>query len=176
MTAPGATVASVGRRLLTLRWLPGTLLVVVAVLVCLRLGWWQWDRTRDQDGTLQNLAYAILWPAFGASFIYMWWRFVSLETRRDSDDDAELDAAIAGVLDEADQGSARGTGDGEPGPAEEPAPAREQAAAVTENTDEQDDLEYFVGTVEVDEDDDPELAAYNRALAALAEEDRRRAG
>ena len=39
------------------------------------------------------------------------------------------------------------------------------------------DLDYFVGTVEdADEDEDPELAAYNRALAALAEEDRRRAG
>jgi hypothetical protein len=32
-----------------------------------------------------------------------------------------------------------------------------------------------VATVGGDDEDDPELAAYNRALAALAEQDRRRA-
>ena len=32
----------------------GHLLVVLAVLICLRLGWWQWERTHEADGTAQN--------------------------------------------------------------------------------------------------------------------------
>ena len=166
------------------KWLPGHVLVVVAVLVCLRLGWWQWDRTREASGTLQNLAYAVLWPAFGASFVYMWWRFVVLEEGREVEDDREFDEDLAllseqEAADRADraellalqeaQDPRTSSRTGTRSPASDPA-----EPDVTEPTD---DGEYFVGTVEdADEDSDPELAAYNRALAALAEEDRRRAG
>lgn len=156
------------------KWLPGHLLVVVAVLVCLRLGWWQWDRTREAEGTLQNFAYAILWPAFGASFIYMWWRFLSLEAGREAQEEREMDEDLA-LLSEQDAGSRDEAVAGSPAPAGVQQEVTEPD--VIEPTEDADRANWFVGTVEeADEDSDPELAAYNRALAALAEEDRRRAG
>lgn len=167
------------------KWLPGHLLVLVAVLVCLRLGWWQWDRTREAEGTLQNFAYAILWPAFGASFIYMWWRFLSLEAGREAEDDQEFDDDLAELserdaADRADRAellALQASRDRRPPAAEQPDIDAATEPDVIEPTDDADRDQVFVGTVEeADEDSDPELAAYNRALAALAEEDRRRAG
>lgn len=177
----GATVAPVGRRFLRPGWVAGHLLVVVAVLVCCRLGWWQWDRTKDADGTFQNLAYAVLWPAFGAAFVYMWWRFLQLELLKDASDEQEMDAGLASVLREgaaaepnpvdrivtSDTGPARAVAEPEYGPDDEPDDEPDGDAP-------SGGPQVFVGTVDdVDDDEDPELAAYNRALAALAEEDRR---
>ncbi|MGI8417569.1 MAG: hypothetical protein ACR2P2_15490, partial [Nakamurella sp.] len=227
----GATVADVDRRFLKPGWLVGHLLVLIAVLVCLRLGLWQWHRTHDPDGTIQNLAYAILWPAFAIGFIYMWVRFLQLEKIRDVDDDRRLDEGLTAILAEgvADGGGAGGV-DGQPVPQQRPESveadgqhaeadktaaensdadktAAENSAAEnsgadktaaentdtentdTENTDtdktdaarpdEQQPVErpdVFIGTIDdVDDGDDPELAAYNRRLAALAQEDHRRA-
>ena len=59
------------------------MLVFLAFLTCLRLGWWQWERTQETDGTAQNFGYALLWPAFGVAFIYMWVRFLHLEVLKD---------------------------------------------------------------------------------------------
>lgn len=205
MLTAGATVAGVDRRFLKPGWLAGHALVLVAFLICLRLGWWQWDRTHDADGTMQNLAYAVLWPAFGGGFIYMWVRFLQLEKVKDAADDQDIDAGLTAIL--AD-------GPGRPAATEVSAtdvsaipdtPSSElvrsvetpDATADVDSTDgavEEDSAEasadragearidqpatgeLFVGTVhQVDDDEDPEMAAYNRALAALAEEDRRRA-
>ena len=71
------------RRFLRPGWFVGHLLVLAAVLTCLRLGWWQWDRSQEATGSAQNLGYALLWPAFGAAFIYMWLRFLQLEVIKD---------------------------------------------------------------------------------------------
>ena len=138
------------------------MLVLVAVLVCLRLGWWQWDRTHDPDGTVQNLGYAVLWPAFGATFIFMWIRFLHLETVRDSEDGP---AEGVGELDDFDHTTAVDQADGEHDRPEaavpRPRPVPPSRSVV-----------LSVSTVE-DESEDPELNAYNQALAALAEKDRR---
>lgn len=194
----GATVAGVDRRFLKPGWLVGHLLVLAGCLVCLRLGWWQWDRTHDADGTLQNLAYAVLWPAFGAAFIYMWVRFLLLEKSKDTADEQQMDQGLTAMLAE---GSAGAIGLGEAtrrGAA--PADVRTATVGDPEWSDERPDMdqaaavddaeppaayppstrptrhELFVGTVEdVDDDEDPELANYNRALAALAEQERKRA-
>lgn len=206
MTA-GATVATVDRRFLRPGWLIGHLLVVAAFLVCCRLGIWQWHRTRDADGTLQNLAYAILWPCFGIAFIYMWIRFLILEKAKDAADDQEMDEGLAAILADgagtltdigADDRAVSGlqVADVSTGFAGRDAPVDADPTAVDEPDDseqyggeqyggeryggEPDDDEsaepgVFIGTVEdVDDEDDPELAAYNRALAALAERDERR--
>lgn len=128
------------RRFLTPGWIFGHLLVVAAVLVCLRLGWWQWDRSRESDGSLQNLGYALLWPAFGASFIYMWARFLMLEKAKDAADDT-ADEQLRGADD-------------------------------AEDDDPADERGHWIGYVpDVSDEEDPELAEYNRRLAALAEED-----
>ena len=188
------------RRFLRPGWIAGHLLVVLAVLVCLRLGWWQWGRTHDADGTAQNLGYALLWPAFGAAFIFMWLRFLQLEVIKDAEDQVPEMERIpgsdpaAGDLpgwadgpEESLDGDARdtgasedvspatgGSGVGDPDGVEgdQGAPLPEQRRSRQRPSQ---GITIAVATVGDDDADDPELTAYNRALAALAEEDRRRA-
>jgi len=179
----------VDRRFLRPGWVVGHVLVFLAFLTCLRLGWWQWDKTLQSDGTAQNFGYALLWPAFGVAFIYMWVKFMRLELLKDLEDDAQTDRDLHELLDQ-----------GQPGPPDAPpAKAAEQdAGSLTGDQDpviEPDDADVeqeldarrkarqrpsqavtiSIATVPGDDDDDPELTAYNQALAALAEEDRRRA-
>ena len=183
--------------------------MVAAVLVCLRLGWWQWDRSHEADGTAQNLGYALLWPAFGAAFIYMWLRFLQLEVIRDAEDevpdqewipDTQLlaDDLWAGTGDQQTASPAapnsrglggsesdlvipddRETGSEDADPThvaafeeDEPDPARVPPHRARQRPSQ--GVTIAVATVG-DDADDPELTAYNQALAALAEEDRRRA-
>ncbi len=59
-------------------------LVVLGVfVVCLRLGWWQWERSAALGGAAQNLAYALLWPVFGGYAIFVWVRLLTMEIRGD---------------------------------------------------------------------------------------------
>jgi hypothetical protein len=179
----------VDRRFLRPGWVVGHVLVFLAFLTCLRLGWWQWDRTQESDGTAQNFGYALLWPAFGVAFIYMWVKFMRLELLKDLEDDAQTDRDLAELLDH-----------GQPAlPAPEPDPivasdgaspddGQEQSTEPDDGDAEQTAADRHrdrqrpsqartisVATVPGDDDEDPELTAYNQALAALAEEDRRRA-
>jgi len=57
--------------------------VALVFLTCLRLGWWQWDRSQLPGGApaAQNLAYALLWPVFGAYGVYVWVRLLRMEIR-----------------------------------------------------------------------------------------------
>lgn len=55
------------------------LAVLVVFLVCLRLGWWQWQRSQGLGGDPQNLAYALLWPVFGSYAVYVWIRLLKME-------------------------------------------------------------------------------------------------
>jgi hypothetical protein len=77
----------------------------VLILVCLRLGWWQWDRARAVGGTAQNLGYALQWPAFGGFVVYAWFRMLRLELHPPASDDSSPDA---GPANGADAGLARG--------------------------------------------------------------------
>ncbi|MBV8933712.1 MAG: hypothetical protein JOZ47_11785 [Kutzneria sp.] len=74
------------RRLLTPKWLLLHALAVVAMLACFRLGWWQWDRANEADGSLQNLGYALQWPLFGLFVPFMYWRTYRLESARSTKD------------------------------------------------------------------------------------------
>jgi DNA-binding transcriptional regulator of glucitol operon len=53
--------------------------VIVAALVFLALGWWQWQRFESASGTGQNLGYALQWPLFAAFVIYAYRKFVRYE-------------------------------------------------------------------------------------------------
>lgn len=166
----------------------GHLLVLAAVLTCLRLGVWQWDRTQETTGTAQNFGYAVLWPAFGVAFVYMWIRFLKLEQIKDSEDDAELTALAAGEQIPSVPAADPGSGDGpvpsvsaEPPPSADPVDRTpdagpEAAPAPGRARRRRSAPPVFLSAAEVptEYDDDPELTAYNQALAALAEEDRRR--
>lgn len=172
----------------------GHVLVLAAALVCLRLGWWQWDVFGEARGTGQNLGYALLWPVFAGSFIYMWLRFLHLEgQQRESDDATGTDGTRADLLGAADSlaraveassaptgaaasipydVSAPDTPTGRSDPVGGAEPRRDhrhtRSGGVTREA-----RTVGMGYVHVD-DDDPELAAYNRALAQLAEQDERR--
>jgi DNA-binding transcriptional regulator of glucitol operon len=54
-------------------------LVILAALTCLALGWWQWERYESASGTGQNLGYALQWPVFAGFFIYAYRKFVRYE-------------------------------------------------------------------------------------------------
>jgi DNA-binding transcriptional regulator of glucitol operon len=160
----------VDRRLLQPGWIAGHLLVLAAALTCLRLGWWQWERAHEASGTAQNLGYSMLWPAFAVAFIYMWIRFLRLEKIKQQEEDEQTDQQLAELLDELDP-APEPVATVEDRPAERPAdrpnpdePGRPSEAPV-----------LSVATVDEEDPDDPELTLYNQALAALAEEDRRRA-
>lgn len=184
-----------------------------AVLTCLRLGWWQWERTQEATGTAQNFGYALLWPGFGVAFVYMWVRFLHLEVIKDAEDDEQTDRELRELLDSespAESGhdeqvaapdrslpapeswnvlDRKGSGDpasavGTVGEAAQEAVGDESdtSAALpahprrrSERQRPSQSVTISVAMVGEDDDDDPELTAYNQALAALAKEDRRRA-
>ena len=70
------------RGLLAPRWLLVHLLALAAMLACFRLGVWQWDRSQQSTGTLQNLGYALQWPLFGLFVPFMYWRMWQLDKER----------------------------------------------------------------------------------------------
>ena len=55
------------------------MLVIVAALTCLALGWWQWQRYESVTGTGQNLGYALQWPVFAGFVVYAYRKFVRYE-------------------------------------------------------------------------------------------------
>jgi DNA-binding transcriptional regulator of glucitol operon len=65
----------VRRVLLSPRWLLGHLLALAAAVVCVRLGWWQWQRGQV-TGSLQNYGYALQWPVIGLFVLGFWARVV----------------------------------------------------------------------------------------------------
>jgi DNA-binding transcriptional regulator of glucitol operon len=117
------------RRLLAPRWLAWHALTLVVTVVFLRLGLWQWQLA-VRTGSLQNMGYALQWPAFALFALAVWWR-----VSRD---------AVRPPADPRPRKPARR-------PPPEPAPA-----------------------VPVTDEEDPELAAYNRYLARLDEAGRAR--
>jgi DNA-binding transcriptional regulator of glucitol operon len=116
------------RRLLAPKWLAWHAFALVATLVMLRLGLWQWHRS-EATHSAQNLGYALQWPAFAVFAVLVWFR-VCRDVLRPPQDAEPTERTRR--------------------------PAPEPAAAVVPVTDEED----------------PELAAYNRYLARLNEEAR----
>ncbi|WP_068030812.1 transcriptional regulator [Nocardia mexicana] len=120
------------------------ILVVVAALACLALGWWQWGRFESATGTAQNLGYALQWPLFAGFVVFAYFRFVRLERDTGEGEPESPDA---------DSSAARIRKNTKPvAPREIPAgllPERPTAPR----------------------DDDPVLAEYNRYLAELNAQD-----
>lgn len=106
------------RRLLAPRWLALHALAVVAFVVLVRFGLWQWHRAED-TGRVQNYAYAVEWWLFAGFAVFLWVKIMidQLEERPEA-------------------------------PEQPPAPPAPPP-------------------VVIDDEDDPELAAYNRHLAEL---------
>lgn len=122
------------------------LLTVGAMVTCALLAAWQWRRAGSSMGSALNVGYGLQWPLFAIFFGVMWWRMLSMELHR-----------IRGDLPEDPREDAPAPEPPAPPVAEGPSPfgPRPAAAAVRP----------------VEDQDDPELAAYNRMLAALAARD-----
>jgi DNA-binding transcriptional regulator of glucitol operon len=131
----------VRRFVFTPRWVVGHALVVAAAVCCVLLGRWQLGRA-EITHSMQNMAYALQWPLFAVFFVVMWLRMLRLESRRlDEEADAE-----------------------QPAEPEAASPDSTHSALAMADRAESE-------VVHDEEDDDPELAAYNRMLAELAARD-----
>lgn len=64
------------------KWWALHVIVLVAVLVQLRLGLWQWHRANSPTGGIQNYAYAVQWPLFAGFTLVLWWKTMREEARR----------------------------------------------------------------------------------------------
>lgn len=125
------------RRVLAPKWWGLHLGVLAAVLVMLRLGLWQWHRAESASGGIQNYAYAFQWPLFAVLAIVLWVKTLQIEVRRDPN--AEED--------------------------DRPLPQRVDADIVR-----QPGVVIGITTAAApvpDQDEDPEVAAWNARLAAL---------
>jgi DNA-binding transcriptional regulator of glucitol operon len=125
------------------------LLTLGAMVTCGWLAAWQWQRAGSAMGSALNVGYGLQWPIFAVFFGVMWWRMLRMEA-------AKLQEAQS-VPEAAPRVSEPRTA--APRPATDPdAPSpfgpRPRSA-----------------TPPVTDEDDPELAAYNRMLAQLAARD-----
>lgn len=75
-------------------------MLVVAVLVMLRLGQWQWSRANSATGGLQNYAYALQWPLFAVFAVVVYVKTMREDARHGlgaSSARARLDPSASGV-------------------------------------------------------------------------------
>jgi hypothetical protein len=144
------------RRFLSPRWLAFHLLVLVLAAAFLGLGWWQLRRATS--GNTLSWGYALQWPVFAGFTVFVWYR-----TLRDT-------MRPPGSRDSSGHPDGRQRGSDQPGGAG--AARTAQAAAGRRPAFPVPDLPARPAPAPVAEDEDPELAAYNRYLAALAEADR----
>lgn len=129
------------RRLLTV----GVCLLSLAGSVA--LAWWQWTRFESASGTFQNLGYVLQWPLFGLFPAFMIYRIRKLRQAA-----AEAEQAVL------DSGPGSGAERDRPAVTEVPAPRARPAVRSA--------MDITAATDAMDEEDE-ELAAYNRYLAEL---------
>lgn len=147
------------RLILSPRWMLWHVLTIGAMITCGLLGAWQWRRAGSALGSALNVGYGLQWPLFAVFFGVMWFRLLRMEINklRAAPSEAAPAAAtpIAALRPAVSRPAApRPAAPLLPGPSPfGPTAGRAAAAPITDETD-------------------PELAAYNRMLATLAERDR----
>lgn len=130
------------RLVLSPRWIAWHLLTLGAMVTCGFLAAWQWHKAGTAMGTALNVGYGLQWPIFAVFFGVMWWRMLRMEI-------GKLRAAEP---------------DAEP---------ERMAVPRTSLPEGPSPFVHRHGRVRpVTDTDDPELAEYNRMLAALAARDR----
>ncbi|TQM83695.1 DNA-binding transcriptional regulator of glucitol operon [Saccharothrix saharensis] len=131
------------RGLITPRRLAIAAVCLASLVVCCGLAYWQWERFSEAGGTFQNLGYVFQWPLFGLFPAFMVWRIRRLDARRKAEDAA----AASGAAD---------------GAAPEPVAVPSRPVVTVEPV-----------RAPAHDDEDDELAAYNRMLAELHARDQR---
>jgi DNA-binding transcriptional regulator of glucitol operon len=145
----GGYPGGVRQLVLSPRWIVWHLLTLGAMVTCGWLAAWQWERAGSAMGSAMNIGYGLQWPVFAVFFGVMWWRLLRMELR-------EVRAAQAPATTTVPAAAApdRPPGTAAPDrPAAAPSPFTPRPRTAPAVTD----------------DEDPELAAYNRMLARLAE-------
>ncbi|WP_309114536.1 hypothetical protein [Saccharothrix sp.] len=117
---------------------------LLSLVVCCGLAYWQWERFSQAGGTFQNLGYVFQWPLFGLFPAFMVWRMRKLAAQRRAEDAAAVGADTSTQV------------------VGEPVPAAQEPVVTVEP----------VRTPAHDDEDD-ELAAYNRYLRELHARDQR---
>ncbi|WP_239310419.1 MULTISPECIES: hypothetical protein [unclassified Frankia] len=125
-------------------WLFRHALALFLIGLFARLGWWQWEKGQSARGTLQNLFYGVEWPIFAAAVVFGWWQMLREELHPTPTPAPETEPSSAPPL------GADGV-------------ARADAYRLTIG-------DLTESTIE-DEEDEAELASYNRYLATLHERD-----
>jgi hypothetical protein len=128
------------------------LLTIGAMVTCGFLSAWQWSRAGSAMGSALNVGYGLQWPLFALFFAFMWWRFLRMELtkRREAPEAAVPEVAVPEATEDEPEAPAPPVPAG-PSPFG-PRPATWKAPPVTD-------------------EEDAEMAAYNRMLAVLAERD-----
>ena len=132
------------------------LLTIGAMVTCALLAAWQWHRAGSAMGSALNVGYGLQWPLFAVFFGGMWWRMLNMELRRGEQPEHPWDVEP----------------DPEPVVAELVAAGKaETAKAATPSDGPSPFGPRPVRTRPVRDDDDPEMADYNRMLAELTARD-----
>jgi hypothetical protein len=133
------------------RWIMWHVLTIGAVITCGLLAAWQWGKAGTAMGSALNIGYGLQWPLFAIFFAVMWFRMLRLEIRAMNGEQPEM---------------------AEPPPVTQSvAPSVVEAAAESEAAAPSPFTPRPASAEPITDDTDPELAAYNRMLAALAERD-----
>jgi hypothetical protein len=111
---------------------------------CIAATWWQ--ITRAEDGNGLSYLYTFEWPVFALVGIYFWWQFL------------HTDYDTVGLKGMRNQAAADSAADSAAETSPPPIPALSNAADATPTE----------SGPQVQFEEDPELAAYNARLAALA--------
>ncbi|WP_019855270.1 hypothetical protein [Actinopolyspora mortivallis] len=122
------------------------LVFLAAVVASGWLGWWQWERAHEAGGSFQNLGYALQWPLFGGFALFLWYQVVRMVNGTELHRQGEaitVPSATEGSESAGEDATERATGR-----ARRRSPVPPPAPPVTE-------------------EEDPELAEYNRYLAEL---------
>lgn len=143
------------------RWIKWHVLTLGAMVTCGLLAAWQWQRAGSAFGSALNIGYGLQWPVFAVFFGVMWWRMLRMEAARLAEGAGDTEgprpehpavAAPAPPRPAAEQHAVRAAGDPGRDGSRGQSPFGPRPGATPPVTDE----------------NDPELAAYNRMLAELA--------
>lgn len=151
------------RLLVSPKWIAWHVLTLGAMVACGFLSAWQWHRAGSAMGSALNVGYGVQWPIFAVFFGFMWWHFLRMELRGLR----ETSPAEAPARDESPNGRV-------PSPREAVvAPEnRSPGELVSEKADDRPSpFTPRPAGVEPSRLSDPQIRAYNDALAELAARD-----
>ncbi|MCK9920843.1 hypothetical protein MXD61_02795 [Frankia sp. AgPm24] len=70
------SVESVRRLFFAPSWIARHLLALALVALFIRMGIWQFTKGESAQGTMQNLFYGVEWPVFAVFVVYWWFRMI----------------------------------------------------------------------------------------------------